>query len=301
MDKTNKRIRLDINKVIADEVKRLNGLFQKGAKISKKDIKPFAIDDYKFLKESQDYFGTFTVPYFLTYSVFKDVENRIQNPYPGTIWYWEKDADESKTKTFLPAQTKLLHDTLNSYMALLKTENFLQALILFRSYIEYSSQLYASLLDYEFFKKYTGSGMMEEEYKKLWFSSLKPAKVLATIKTMHSEINSLLKEKKIDYAGNAVYRRIFHPFDSEMRGYLYGTLSGLAHGSHSYVTKHDDVKLYALVWLCTTYLVESQVVIDELTSVYFNYTPKELFNKWITVEVYMKSREPKTEIFLADT
>ena len=71
---------------------------------------------------------------------------------------------------FLTIQSRLMYDTLNSYLSLLKSENFLQALILFRSYIEYSSQFYACLLDYEFFQKYTQSEIVEEEYKKRFMS-----------------------------------------------------------------------------------------------------------------------------------
>lgn len=290
----------DVNELIQAEVKRLNDLFQIAAKISGKRIKPFAIKDYTYLKESQKYFGMFTVPYFLTYAVFKDIEFRILNPYPGTIWYWKKDVDSNKTKDFLPTQSRLLYDTLNSYMRLLKAENQLQALVLFRSYIEYSSQLYASLLDFEFFKKYAGLKLMDEDYKQLWFNSLKPAKVLSRIKSIHSEINQLIKENKIVHLGNPIYRLLFKPFDSDLRGLLYGSLSELSHGSYLTLIKRDQTDLYALVWLCTTYLVESYALIDELTSIYFKYSTKELFKKWITIEIYLKSMEPKALLFVKE-
>ncbi|ANI88268.1 hypothetical protein A9P82_02480 [Arachidicoccus ginsenosidimutans] len=296
----NQHHRIEVNEFIALEINELNHAFRQGSILANKEFAPFTINDYKYVKESQDYFGVFAVPYFLTYSIYRDIENRINHSYLKEVWFWIKDAEDNRPKDFLPIQTKLLRDTLNSYMALLKSGNHLQALILFRSYIEYSSQLYASLLDYDFFLKYTGSGIVEEEYQRLWFSTLKPSKVLAKIKSMHTEINSLLKDKKIDYGMNALYRRIFNPFDSKLRGYLYSELSRLAHGSHSAVTTHDEVKLYALVWLCTSYLVESHVVIDEIVSVYFKYSPTELFSKWITVEVYLKSKEPKTLLFLAE-
>jgi hypothetical protein len=284
---------IDVNEVIKQEVDKLNSLFREGSKIAGKKVDAFVFDDYDYLNESQVYFGKFALPYFLTYAIFKDLENRIKNPYPGTIWYWKKDVDKAKSKDFLPIQSKLMYDTLNSYMSLLRAENYLQALIIFRSYIEYSSQFYASLLDYDFFHKYTGSDLLEEEYKQLWFSALKPAKVLSKIKGIHTELNQLLKEKKISYANNALYRRFFKPFDSDLRGILYSRLSGLTHGSYPSLINNDETKLYALIFLCSAYLVESQVVIDELTSVYFAYSPKELFKKWITVEIYLKSREPK--------
>ena len=176
----------------------------------------------------------------------------------------------------------------------------LQALILFRSYIEYSSQFYACLLDYEFFQKYTQSEIVEEEYKKLWFNSLKPEKVLSKIRGMHAEINKLLKKKEIDYSGTAIYRRHFKPFDSSLREFLYNSLSGLAHGGYPAIIKNDEIHLYSLVFLCSSYLVESQAVLDELASVYFNYTPKELFDKWITVEIYLKSIEPKASLYVGN-
>lgn len=291
-------MKIEVNEFIKSEIIRLNVLFQKGAKLSDKEIKPFVFEDYSYLKESEEYFGEFSVPYFLSYAVLKDVEYRIKNPYPGTIWYWIKDADKNTTKDFLPKQSKLMYDTLDAYLLLLKSGNLLQAVILFRSYIEYSSQFYAALLDYEFFQKYTGSELLEEEYKKLWFSTLKPAKVLAKIKAMHAEIDQLLQEKKIYYNNKMVYSRQFKPFDSFLRGFLYTTLSGLAHGSYPMLIKEDETKLYSLVWLCSVYLIESQVVIDELTSVYFQYTPKELFTKWITVEIYLKSMEKQAMLYV---
>jgi hypothetical protein len=155
-------------------------------------------------------------------------------------------------------------------------------------------------MDYDFFQKYTTTETLDEGYKKVWFSSLRPAKVLGSIKTMHAEINKLLDEKQIVYADNALYRRWLKPFDSNLRDTLYNSLSGLAHGSYSALKRNDEVKLYALVFLCSAYLVESQVVIDELTSFYSRYSLKELFNKWITVEIYLKSREPKALLYVGE-
>lgn len=185
------------------------------------------------------------------------------------------------------------------YISLLKAGHLFQALVIFRSYIEYSSQFYASILDYDFYQKYASTDLLDEEYKKLWFDSLKPGKVLSKIKSINAEINLLLKNEEIKYGKNTVYRHIFHPFDSKLRGFLYNSLSGLAHGSYSSIVKHNEIKLYSLVWLCTTYLIESQTVIDELTSIYHKLSIEDLFKKWITAEIYLKSREPNT-IFISD-
>lgn len=284
---------VNVREIIGKEVERLNILFQKGANVSKKKLPPFTIADYTYLDESQSYYGKFSTPYFLSFSILKDLENRKHNPYLAAIWYWKKDSDKSLTADFLPTQSKLMYDTLESYVLLLKSGKHLQALILFRSYIEYSSQLYASLLDYDFFQKYADNELLDDEYKQLWFSSLKPVKVLSKIKGMHKEISQLLNDEKMFYTSKSYYMGMFHPFDSDLRGMLYSTLSGLAHGSYPALVKNDDVKLYALVWLCMTYLVESHAIIDQISSVYFKYSPKELFRKWITLEIYMKCREPK--------
>jgi hypothetical protein len=290
---------VDVNVVIQDQIGKLNSLFAKGAKVTGKKIEPFVFDDYKYLQDSQAYFGRFALPYFFAFAIYKDVEYRIENPYPGKIWYWKKDCDKCKNENFLPVQSQLMYDTLGSYISLLKSRNYLQALILFRSYIEYSSQFYACLLDYEFFQKYTESEILDEDYKQLWFKSLRPEKVLSKIRGMHAEIGKLFKEKKITYSNNALYRMQFKPFDSELRGILYDSLSGLAHGSYPAIIK-NEASLYSLVFLCSVYLVESQVVIDELASVYFNYSPNELFHKWVTVEIYLKSRQPKVSLFVGD-
>ena len=285
---------VNVRKFICEEIERLNILFQKGANASKKELPLFTIADYTYLDESQTYYGEFSVPYFLSFSILKDLGNRIRNPYLAAIWYWKKDSDKNQATDFLPIQSKLMYDTLESYTSLLKSGKYLQALILFRSYIEYSSQLYASLLDYDFFQKYASNEFLDEEYKQLWFSSLKPIKVLSKIKGMHEEINQLLNDEKMFYTTKSYYMGLFRPFDSNLRGMLYSSLSSLAHGSYPALVKNDDVKLYALVWLCTTYLVESHAIIDQISSVYFKYSPKEIFQKWITLEVYMKSREAKT-------
>ena len=285
---------VNVRKFICKEIERLNILFQKGANASKKELPPFTIADYTYLDESQTYYGEFSVPYFLSFSILKDLGNRIRNPYLAAIWYWKKGSDKNQTTDFLPIQSKLMYDTLESYISLLKSGKYLQALILFRSYIEYSSQLYASLLDYDFFQKYASNELLDEEYKQLWFSLLKPVKVLSKIKNIHEEINQLLSDEKMFYTTKSYYMGLFRPFDSNLRGMLYSSLSSLAHGSYPALVKNDDVKLYALVWLCMTYLVESHTIIDQISSVYFKYSPKEIFQKWITLEVYMKSREAKT-------
>lgn len=285
---------INIREFICEEIEKLNILFQKGANVSKKKLGLFTIADYTYLDESQTYYGKFAVPYFLSFSILKDLENRIHSPYLEAIWYWKKDSDKSQTTDFLPIQFKLIYDTLESYISLLKSGKHLQSLILFRSYIEYSSQLYASLLDYDFFQKYANNELLDEEYKQLWFNSLKPVKVLSKIKGMHKEISQLLNDEKIFYTSKSYHMGMFRPFDSDLRGMLYSSLSSLAHGSYPALVKNDEVKLYALVWLCTAYLVESHAIIDQLSSVYFKYSPEELFRKWITLEIYMKSREAKT-------
>jgi hypothetical protein len=157
------------------------------------------------------------------------MEYRIKEPYIRTIWQWKEDAVDETTKDFLPLQSKLLYDTLNSYVSLLKSENFLQALILFRSYIEYSSQFYACLLDYDFFKKYTDKEVMDEEYKKHWFKNLKPAKVLSRIRALQTEINKQIEKDK-EYGIIRLQVPWNAPFDSEFRDFLYDSLSGLLMG-----------------------------------------------------------------------
>jgi len=287
---------LNINDIIAAQVNSLNTLFEKGAQLTKKEHRPFTTEDYDYLEGAQQYFGKYTLPCFLAYSAFKDAEYGISNPVSGTIWYCKADVNLDKTRQFLPIQYRLRYDTLEAYISLLKQEKWLHALIIFRSYIEYSSQLYACLLDYDFFRKYTENDVLDEEYKKTWFNSLRPEKVLSKIKGIHAEIDKLLKEKKIHYGSMMIYSQRFRPFDSELRGFLYKEISGLAHGSYPALTENDNLKLYSLIFLCSIYLIESQAVIDEVSSVYFNYSSRELFKKWVTIEIYLKSREPNTTL-----
>ena len=286
---------INISSIIAREVSKLNPMFEKGAKLSNKEFTPFTVDDYDYLKSSFEYFGEYTLPYFLTYSIFKDIEFRLGNPFTSEIWCWKDDIDKTKNDKFLFHQFKMLHETLHSYLALLKDEKYFQALILFRSYIEYSSQFYACLLDYEFFQKYTQDGLIDEDYKKLWFNNLRPEKVVSKIRSNHSEIDKLIKEKKLFPSAHTLYWELFKPFDSKLRGYLYSILSGLAHGSYS-SSRKDEAWLYSTVFLCTAYLVESQFIIDEFSSVYGKIEPSQLFKKFVTGEIYITSRKYKGSV-----
>lgn len=66
---------IDVNQVIQEEIQRLNELFEKASKISKTEFYPFSIEDYTYLEESKSYFGSFELPTFLAYGIFKDVEH----------------------------------------------------------------------------------------------------------------------------------------------------------------------------------------------------------------------------------
>jgi hypothetical protein len=44
--------------------------------------------------------------------------------------------------------------------------------------------------------------------------------------------------------------------------------------------------------------VQSQLVIDAISSAYFRYSQIELFKKWITAEIYTESRKSKKGLFV---
>lgn len=289
-------MRTDINEIIEKGVHTHNELLKKAAKMTRMKAPQYSVREYNYLKDANIYFGTFSLPYFLSYSICKDMEYRIKKPYKKMIWYWKEDLDKSKANDFLAIQSMLLFDTFSSYVSLLKSENYLQALILFRSYIEYSSQFYACLLDYEFFKNYTESELLDDEYRKHWFKNLKPEKVLSKIREIQAETNKQAKGEKSSVIKFNLNQWLA-PFDTDLRGILYEKLSGLAHGSYPALVKIDKTGLYAYVFLCSAYLVQSHIVIDEICSSYFTYSQRELFKKWITLEVYIESRKPKAEIY----
>lgn len=290
-------MRTDINQIIGNRVHAHNELLKKASRMTRIKVPQYSVREYNYLKESNSYFGMFSLPYFLTYAVWKDMENRIKQPYNNMIWYWKEDIDKTKANGFLNIQSTLLFDTFSSYVSLLKSENFLQALILFRSYIEYSSQFYACLLDYEFFKKYTESELLDDEYRKHWFKNLKPEKVLSRIREIRSESNRQKKKGEKNQLVKFDLQQWMAPFDTGLRDTLYEKLSGLAHGTYPSLTKIDKTGLYAYIWLCSAYLVQSHMVIDEICSNYFSYTQRELFKKWVTLEIYTECRKPNTEVY----
>lgn len=290
-------MRSDINQIIENRVRTHNELLKKASGMTGKNVPQYTITEYNYLKDSNAYFGIFSLPFFLTYAVWKDMENRIKQPYKKMIWHWKEDVDKSKAESFLTTQSTLLFDTFSSYILLLKSEKFLQALILFRSYIEYSSQFYACLLDYEFFKKYTESELLDDEYRKHWFKNLKPEKVLSRIREIRAERDRLRKKGEKNQLVKFDIQQWMVPFDTGLRDTLYEKLSGLAHGTYPSLTKVDKTGLYAYVFLCSAYLVQSHMVIDEICSNYFTYSQRELFKKWITLEIYTECRKPNTEVY----
>ncbi len=115
------------------------------------DVTPFKIKDYNYLPSFLNEFNQkFDIYKFITYSnvlIWREISEYKQRK---SIWYWKGESNEA----FLKNQLLTIRDLLDSYLILIKSKNYKSAFILFRTYIELSAQLFASLIDFEFYKKY---------------------------------------------------------------------------------------------------------------------------------------------------
>ena len=91
--------------------------------------------------------------------------------------------------------------SLTSAFLLTKNSLYFQAMQILRGYIESSAVLYLSLVDKEFFAKYSSNDVTREEYMVLWFKELKPSKVTRKIRSIHTEWSRIDKADGVMHIG----------------------------------------------------------------------------------------------------
>jgi len=203
----------------------------------------FDIEEYKEFQYYGRFFKNFDPIVFISLSYLLCLENLSKRKSKYSIWFLEENNDDQ----FLIDATKRLHIILNEYISLLYKKNFFCALVLFRTFVELSS--YLCLIDFDFYKKFTGEQLeSEEKMNELWYKSLKPSKIKSKFKQ--------LKEKYKEYL-NSIGVTLFDPRDipfyleSEFKDDLYKELSKYVHGRF---IKNQFTKV-SIIGGCTEFLV----------------------------------------------
>jgi len=212
------------------------------------DITPFKIKDYNYLPSFLSEFNQkFDIYKFITYSnvfIWREISEYKQRK---SIWYWKGESNEA----FLKNQLLTIRDLLDSYLILIKSKNYKSAFILFRTYIELSAQLFASLIDFEFYKKYT-KDLLDEDYQNHWFRYLKPEKVLSNLRRINSEFKKEKKEQGFVVLGDL--RAITFPFESGVRKILYNDFSNFSHGNYYQISTLEKAKIENYLHMTTDYI-----------------------------------------------
>ena len=158
-------------------------------------------------------------------------------------------------RRFYNTSFKYLSSLVKSYIDLKSKGEYKVAYIVFRSFIEVSSQFYACFLDLEFFKKYL-SEKKQDEYRKHWFKHLKPEKVLSVLRKMNQDLRK--EYKKNDRYTLGDMRAFIYPYESEQREALYEFLTSYAHGKYEAINVDlEEDKINELNWRITEYIVTS--------------------------------------------
>ncbi len=232
--------------IIKEEIDEWN---LKEKKIPQENYMLFKIEDFDYLlkyveKYGNDYETTKFID-FCAAQVLAEIANQEQRK---SIWYWESINDDF----FIP-HLKYLYELINLYNELKINKQNKLAYSIFRTYIEVSSQFYACLLDFEFYKKYT-TNKIDDEYRKYWFKHLKPERVLSVLRKLNQELK--IEYKKTGSFAIGDLRGYIYPFESEYRYKLYEKLSSFSHGNYESI-KYEltNEEINELNWRITEFLV----------------------------------------------
>lgn len=219
-------------------------------------IKPFEKNDFDYIFKYLEYFNNdMDFRKFMTYCNKLIWDEISCYSHRKSIWYWENDENTD----FIKNQILRIKDLLDSFIILIKHSKYFDAFILFRSFIEISSQLYACLLDYDFYKKYTNSEV-DEEYQKHWFKNLKPEKVISTLRRLNGELRTEYKKTGQMVVGDL--RGFIFPFESELRNKLYNEFSNMGHGKYNNIISIPQSQIDKYLHMTTEYLVMSTSLLN---------------------------------------
>lgn len=240
--------------ILEGEITKWNSLEEKTPK-PKNDL--FKIEDFDYLIMYSRHYGTeYETTKFIDFCSSNVLAELSSSCERKSIWYWEGYNEE-----FIIPQLKYLSSLFEAYIKLRDDKKHKIAFIIFRSFIEVSSQLYACFLDFEFFAKYLSEDL-QEDYKTHWFKHLKPAKVLSSLRKMNQNL-------KIEYKKSGKYtlgdlRGYIYPFVSEQRDMLYIRLTSYVHGKNDIMKDNDD--LDELIWRISEYAASAINLLTITTS-----------------------------------
>lgn len=274
--------------IIKEEINEWNSIEQK---IPIENYKLFTLEDFdyliKYYKRYGDEFNTTKFIDFCSLYVLKELASSSQK---RSIWYWE-DIDED----FIIPQFNYLSSLIKAYIELKDNQEYEVAYIIFRSFIEVSTQFYACFLDLEFFKKYLSEDI-QEEYRKHWFKHLKPKKVISVLRRLKIDLNT---ERKRTGNYSPDLRDFIYPFESELRSTLYENLSSFTHGKYKRVNyEMDQVEIMEFNWRITEYLVSSISLLNSASEHFLIHghfdTRKHVILQQIWYSIKYKSKHSKT-------
>jgi hypothetical protein len=152
-----------------------------------------------------------------------------------------------------------LNEIVISFDELFQKDRYDEAFSLYRNYIELSSILVASTLDEEFFNKYTSESESNSELIKLWFSDLKPKKVVEKLISLKVNVNNPFMEYTINH------------FTGNQREKLYSYTSSISHSNFSHIinTKKNEVNNISMMVIDN--LVHSTLAIHLTNYNYLKY------------------------------
>lgn len=163
---------------------------------------------------------------------------------------WE---EEFKTFNFLKVMFGKINALIEAYDELFQRDKTEVAFSLFRNYIELSSILFASSLDYTFFRKYTLGIESNPEYTQHWFKNLKPQAIVKLLKGLNKGNNKL-----------TLPEHFIETFSGNQRTKLYEFTSAISHSRFSHIVPsiEQDLNYYRIV--ATDFLVESTLLIHSM-------------------------------------
>jgi hypothetical protein len=116
------------------------------------------------------------------------------------FYAWESDTNQERDISLLLLWKQNLFTMISAYSLALESCQY-QAFILLRGYIESAVIIYLSLINRDFADRYFLSEVSEDEYMKLWFKELKPARVKDKIVRIHQRWREEDEAKGIEYVG----------------------------------------------------------------------------------------------------
>ncbi len=262
---------IDILEIIKIEIVNLDRI-NKGPN-GEKILQDFSLKDYTPLIEYTRSFGNdVNIIDFVTYGILDFWSNLSKADISKDLW-----GHNFEGFNFLEVCIDKLSKVIESYFELLIKGKRDEALSIFRNYIELVSILFASTIDYDFFKNYTTNTSNNVEYLKQWYKHLQPQKVVNKLNMLKEDASS-----KLD-----IY--CIERFIGTQRDLLYEYTSSICHAKFSHLTNPDVKKEVEMLNLATDFLFNSSQIILIANFDYIKFeSDKEISKFSITNKIWIE-------------